>query len=132
MAVDPARYVEWIGDAASGAEALGGKGASLDRLARLGFRVPPGFCVTTAAFRAQLASLPRPAASHPTDELGTELETHPIRPEILEELRASLGGLEKAAREPGWAVRLAVRSSAIGEDGARARHTRVFTRPSST
>jgi rifampicin phosphotransferase len=28
----------------------GGKGASLARLARAGFRVPPGFCVTTSAY----------------------------------------------------------------------------------
>ncbi|MFY9934071.1 MAG: PEP/pyruvate-binding domain-containing protein [Streptosporangiaceae bacterium] len=28
----------------------GGKGASLGRLARAGFRVPPGFCVTTSAY----------------------------------------------------------------------------------
>ena len=34
-----------------------GKGASLDRLIRLGFRVPPGFCLTIAAFRAQCESL---------------------------------------------------------------------------
>ena len=27
---------------------VGGKGASLGRLARAGFRVPPGFCVTTS------------------------------------------------------------------------------------
>ncbi|HEY1001578.1 MAG TPA: PEP/pyruvate-binding domain-containing protein [Streptosporangiaceae bacterium] len=29
---------------------VGGKGASLARLARAGFRVPPGFCVTTGAY----------------------------------------------------------------------------------
>ena len=30
---------------------VGGKGASLARLARAGFRVPPGFHVTTSAYR---------------------------------------------------------------------------------
>ncbi len=29
---------------------VGGKGASLARLARAGFHVPPGFCVTTGAY----------------------------------------------------------------------------------
>src|SRR5258708_7425576 len=45
-----------LGTASGGAEQLGGKGASLDKLGKLGFRVPPGFCLTTAAFRAQIAS----------------------------------------------------------------------------
>ena len=33
-------------------EVAGGKGASLSRLARGGFPVPPGFLITTAAYRA--------------------------------------------------------------------------------
>src|SRR5215472_12649630 len=32
--------------------AVGGKGANLGELTRAGFPVPPGFCVTTAAYRA--------------------------------------------------------------------------------
>lgn len=89
--------IEWLGEAASGADALGGKGASLDRLIRLGHRVPPGFCVTTAAFRAGSAA---DAA-------------------IDAELAAALVRLEGAvAAATGRPPRLAVRSSAIGEDGA--------------
>src|SRR3954453_10821346 len=34
---------------------VGGKGANLGEMARAGFPVPPGFCVTTAAFDAFLA-----------------------------------------------------------------------------
>ena len=33
------------------ADAVGGKGLSLARLAGAGLPVPPGFCVTTAAYR---------------------------------------------------------------------------------
>jgi len=112
--------VEWLGAATGDAADLGGKGASLDRLARLGFPVPPGFCVTTAAFRAQLESLPMPAARHPTDELGAEVASQPIHPALLDDLRSALGRLETAAATTGWGVRLAVRSSAIDEDGSLA------------
>lgn len=92
--------IEWLGEATSGDDALGGKGASLDRLIRLGYRVPPGFCVTTAAFRA---------APGPTDPLDAELAAA---------LTEALGRLEGvAAAVTGGPVRLAVRSSAIGEDG---------------
>ena len=109
--MDGGRFVEWLGSATGDAAALGGKGASLDRLARLGFRVPPGFCVTTAAFRAQVAA---------TGKLGAEIAAKAIQPAILDEMRAALAQLDTMAREPGWAVRLAVRSSAIGEDGSQA------------
>jgi pyruvate,water dikinase len=39
------------GDPGAEPEAVGGKGASLSRLVRAGFSVPPGFCVTTSAYR---------------------------------------------------------------------------------
>lgn len=89
--------IEWLGEATSGADALGGKGASLDRLIRLGHRVPPGFCVTTTAFRAG----PDAAAA-----IDAELAT------ALDRLEAELAELS------GGTPRLAVRSSAIGEDSA--------------
>jgi rifampicin phosphotransferase len=93
--------IEWLGEAASGDDALGGKGASLDRLIRLGYRVPPGFCVTTAAFRA-----------------GSDA-TEPLDADLADALNAALVRLEAAvAGATGGATRLAVRSSAIGEDGA--------------
>lgn len=123
MGKDAARhqpFVEWLGSATGDAAALGGKGASLDRLARLGFPVPPGFCLTTAAFLAQMDALPVPPDRHPTDELGGEIAVHPIQPAILAELDEALARLDGLTREPGWQVRLAVRSSAIGEDGSLA------------
>ena len=112
------RYVAWLGEAEGDAAELGGKGASLNRLAHLGFAVPSGFCLTTAAFMRQLASLPSPTSHHATDELGAKVATHPIDPAILADLHDALARLEHANREPAWAVRVAVRSSAIGEDGS--------------
>ena len=44
---------------ASQVAAVGGKGASLGELSRIdGVRVPPGFCVTTHAFRRVVGDLP--------------------------------------------------------------------------
>ena len=96
MPSDQPGFIEWLGSAAPGSETLGGKGASLDRLLRLGYRVPPGFCVTTAAFRAG------PGGADALDA----------------ELGAALGRLEaEVAQVTGGPARLAVRSSAMGEDG---------------
>lgn len=107
--------VAWLGDADAGAELLGGKGASLDRLGKLGFRVPPGFCLTTAAFRAQVASGARP----------TTLATAALEVAVDAELSDALGRLvgellEVHASAPEYAPRFAVRSSAVGEDGSAA------------
>ncbi|HRI09943.1 MAG TPA: PEP/pyruvate-binding domain-containing protein, partial [Nannocystaceae bacterium] len=46
---------------------VGGKGMNLGALARAGFPVPPGFCVTTEAFRALTAACP--ALPHLLDDL---------------------------------------------------------------
>ena len=48
------QIVAWLDGAEVDAARVGGKGASLNRLARAGFRIPPGFCLTTDAFAAQL------------------------------------------------------------------------------
>src|SRR5262249_62001265 len=37
---------------------VGGKGANLGEMARAGFPVPPGFCVTTTAYREFVAASP--------------------------------------------------------------------------
>lgn len=50
MAAGEHDFIEWLGAATSGAEALGGKAAFLDRLLNLD-RVPPASCVSTAVFR---------------------------------------------------------------------------------
>jgi len=49
--------IEWFGSGRGDASTMGGKAASLERLARLGFEVPPGFALTTAAFDAHLSAI---------------------------------------------------------------------------
>jgi hypothetical protein len=83
-----------------GAALVGGKGASLGRLIRAGFRVPGGFVVTTDAYR--LARTPLPDA-------GT---TGPIPPEIAGEIRDRYEQMGRGS--------VAVRSSATAEDLAAA------------
>ena len=103
MPIGQRNLIEWLGEATSGDDAVGGKAASLDRLIRLGYRVPPGFCVTTAAFRT-----------------GSEA-TAPLDPELAATLNAALERLEGViAGVTGGQARYAVRSSAIGEDGTAA------------
>src|SRR5262249_51930506 len=104
---------------------VGGKGANLGELTRAGFPVPPGFCVTTAAyldfvrtsaeFAALLDSLER--ATH--EDLDT---IHAIGVRIGEHLGAlaiptavRLAVLQ-AWRELGTEYAYAVRSSATAED----------------
>jgi len=62
---------------ASMADLLGGKGANLAEMTRLGLPVPPGFTVTTEACRAYLATKRLPAG-------------------LEEQIGAHLGGLEEA------------------------------------
>jgi phosphoenolpyruvate synthase/pyruvate phosphate dikinase len=117
--------IEWLGKLRANSDAVGGKAASLDRLARLGFLVPPGFCLTTSAFAAHLsavadgaplaaalAALPDEAARTTVVDLvrGT-----PSPAVICEALRIALAELTAAGE-----TSLAVRSSAIGEDGSAA------------
>ena len=44
--------------------AVGGKAANLGELIRAGFDVPPGFCITTNAYR-QAVRAARPASARP-------------------------------------------------------------------
>jgi pyruvate,water dikinase len=75
-------------------DAVGGKGLSLGLMTRAGLPVPPGFCITTAAYRRTRG---RPLADHP-DLIGP----------LLDAYRALGGGP------------VAVRSSATAEDGSQA------------
>lgn len=89
------RYILPFAEIAADAESLvGGKGLSLGRMAQAGLPVPPGFCLTTDAYR-HCGKAPLPLDS----ELGTAL---------VSAYRALGGGL------------VAVRSSATGEDGSEA------------
>ena len=115
---DRGEIIEWLGSARSGSSALGGKGASLDRLGRMGFRIPPGFCLTTTAFRIQLdavgGSLVDSAAAH-------RMAREPLEAAVALPLAEAVAQLSELTREAGsTAPRFAVRSSAIGEDGTDA------------
>src|SRR5258707_8401069 len=85
-------FIEWLGSATSGPERLGGKAASLDRLARMGFRIPPGFCLTTDAFRAQVA-----AVEGTPDGLADRITASPVVANLASELAAAVRRLSETA-----------------------------------
>ena len=111
-----------------GGEALprvGGKGANLGALSAAGIPVPPGFCLTTAAYDRFLAALPDPeaqfaaiealdgqdvdAARRASEALRQTLGTLPIPDEVI-------AALKEAHARLGREHPLAVRSSATAED----------------
>lgn len=116
----------WLGEAID-PEPLGGKGANLDRLTRLGFPVPRGFCLTTAAYHryidayglggrvaALAAALPAESARQ---ELASLARAFPFPPD----LDAAIGeAVDLLTSSPDPVDLLAVRSSAVGEDTAAA------------
>ncbi|SCG69540.1 pyruvate, phosphate dikinase [Micromonospora humi] len=90
------RYVyDFIEGDRNRADLLGGKGANLAEMTRLGLPVPPGFTVTTDACRAYLAT------GTPPDGLYEEINAH------LREVEARLG---RRLGDPGDPLLLAVRS----------------------
>ena len=120
--------VVWLGSAHGGVGVVGGKAASLDRLARLGFRIPPGFCLTTAAFDVQLEAIERARevlAALPDEaarcRITEAMERAPIEPGLAAELDEAVAQLVGELGGLGIANPLfAVRSSGIGEDGSAA------------
>ncbi|HEX5824442.1 MAG TPA: PEP/pyruvate-binding domain-containing protein [Candidatus Limnocylindrales bacterium] len=130
-------YLATLGAASIDAD-LGGKGASLDRLARLGHPIPPGFCLTAAAFRAYLAAAAEPdalataIAALPDEaarcEIVAALDATAMPPAVGESIRAGLAalctelrGISSDPADPsGDRPTFAVRSSALDEDGVDA------------
>ncbi len=122
--------VEWLDGRRPDVGRIGGKAASLDRLAGFGFRIPPGFCLTTEAFATQVATLPGgdrltadPAAlaDGPTrTALVDAMIAGPLAHAVAAELMASLARLERDLGTEDQPLRLAVRSSGVAEDGTTA------------
>ncbi|GAA4913225.1 pyruvate,water dikinase [Actinomycetospora succinea] len=122
-------WILGLADPAAGdVDAVGGKGAGLHRLVALGARVPAGFVVTTDAFRAALtdtgdveAPLRALSPDAPIDQVeraASEARARLLRAAtagpVLDAVRAAYDGLA------GGIARVAVRSSAVGEDAAGA------------
>ncbi|GAA2251940.1 phosphoenolpyruvate synthase [Streptomyces amakusaensis] len=97
-----------LGDVDATMSALvGGKAANLGELIRAGLPVPPGFCVTTEAYRAVPAT--RELTGLAPDLARRRLLDAPVPREVYEAVVAASGRL-------GEGVPVAVRSSATAED----------------
>ncbi|GAA4845066.1 phosphoenolpyruvate synthase [Paenibacillus vulneris] len=103
----------------------GGKGANLGEMTRAGFAVPPGFCVTTAAYRAfieqcdrmedyfaRLDSVKADQLEEIT-ELGSAIRGYLVTVDMPKLVEASI---IKHCRQAGDSKAYAVRSSATAED----------------
>ncbi|MGI5183194.1 rifamycin-inactivating phosphotransferase [Dactylosporangium sp. CA-152071] len=91
-------------------DAVGGKGAHLGALMRIGgVRVPPGFCVTTAAFQRVMAAVPSPDPAAPNARIRRTIEDAAIPDDVAAAITTALGRF-------GAQVTFAVRSSATAED----------------
>jgi pyruvate, water dikinase len=131
---DQEPLVVWLDEERAEASLLGGKFGSLAELVRNGFAVPPGFGITTAAYREFVAheglvDRIREARGDvsPDDLEGIErcsaaiaelIETAPMPPRLEEEIAA---GYHRLVERSGMAdVPVAVRSSGVNEDAAGA------------
>ena len=102
---------------------VGGKGANLGELTQAGFRVPPGFCVTTSAFAHFMAAAKEDIYAHLEEIVGDDLD-HLRR--AGNAARAALADVPLPAqveatvvsawRDLGDGYAYAVRSSATAED----------------
>ena len=115
---------------ASDVASVGGKGAALGSLARIGIAVPPGFVVTSGGFlafmdqldragalRAEISALPAadlPAISQLAARVREAITGHPFMPEA----GTAIGSAYLALGDD--PVDVAVRSSATVEDSAEA------------
>lgn len=127
-------FIAWL-DATEGAPTarVGGKGASLARLASAGFPVPPGFAVTVDAYHhfhelagldaaiealCGLAGRPTPAEIRQVcepilDALADSALPHQVAAEVSQ-------AFEHLSAKAGGDATFAVRSSGVSEDGAAA------------
>ena len=122
------QYVVQLGGSGHPVDLVGGKGASLDVLARLGMPVPPAVALTTAAYDDFITSggltellddigrRPLPEPWEIADEFK-EIETAFLDVPLMADVRAALA---EAWASVGSRGALAVRSSATAEDLAGA------------
>lgn len=124
------RFTLSLDDASATLDLAGGKGAALTRMVLAGFPIPPGFHVTTGAYRLFAAenqlqprilkALEPVSLSHPptleaaAQAIGQLFAQAPIPPEIAEAIVQAYAAL------PGSSPAVAVRSSATAEDLAKA------------
>ncbi len=115
----------WLGRGIPDPSLLGGKAAGLDRLLRLGFPAPPGFCVTTAAYvhyleeanlQMRIAELTSRLPASEAREALVDLTRRPFPPDLAAAVSDAAAALAGAASGAAYAVR----SSAIGEDARTA------------
>jgi phosphohistidine swiveling domain-containing protein len=115
---------------------VGGKGASLARLVALGHRVPPGFVITTAAFRATMAEL---GLDDALGELNASLASSNGAASAGERIRSTLSRgpiprfvfdqvLAQIEQQRVWdnAARIIARSSATAEDATALSFAGIF------
>jgi pyruvate,water dikinase len=116
-------------------ESLGGKAANLGELAAAGFPVPPGFALTAAAYRRAIAAAGLAdelrdgvAATDPDDTAALAATSQRLRDRIVaagmpDDLRDEVGAAYRelvGSGGPAEGARVAVRSSAVGEDSSGA------------
>ncbi|MFI9550191.1 PEP/pyruvate-binding domain-containing protein [Nonomuraea endophytica] len=96
-------------DVAADLASVGGKGASLARMARAGLPVPGGFHISTAAYRAFVAAFLDELDPADPGHVAALFARHAVPEEIATEVREAYAAL-------GEDVPVAVRSSATAED----------------
>jgi rifampicin phosphotransferase len=110
----------WLDGSPHGRSLVGGKGASLSRLAGFGAPVPPAFSLTVDAYATLAASLdlPRCAAAARVEDLPAlraSIETAPLPASVRAALCHGFAALQTTVGGP---AELAVRSSAPAEDSS--------------
>jgi len=132
-------HIHWFDDGPTPTSRVGGKGLSLIQMRDAGLPVPPGFCVTTDAYRLFEEALGlRPhverlatAADLADRERAIEAVT-PLREQLLDvTLPAALESVVRDAYEAlcdqlEGPTRVAARSSAVSEDGSAASFAGIY------
>jgi len=110
-------YIEWLDSGLLPRAVVGGKAANLSELVAAGFTQTPGFALTAAAYRRVIAQNGLGAAAPET--LAASLCEADLPHDLLVEIEQA-----ELTLKGGDAV--AVRSSAISEDGASASFAEVY------